>query len=169
MSGIFAYFKAAPATPSHGPLNEKKFRLLRGRTFLAMTAAYVMFYVCRLSFTVAKSALVDIGITPSELGMIGSALFFCYAIGKLVNGFLADHANVVRFMSLGLLLSAGMNVMMGMTTNALLLTLFWGHQRLGRSRWASARAPSHWRAGTAARSAAPSTASGPRRITSAKR
>ncbi|MBS0974394.1 MFS transporter [Serratia rubidaea] len=126
MSGIFAYFKAAPATPSHGPLNEKKFRLLRGRTFLAMTAAYVMFYVCRLSFTVAKSALVDIGITHSELGMIGSALFFCYAIGKLVNGFLADHANVVRFMSLGLLLSAGMNVMMGMTTNALLLTLFWG-------------------------------------------
>lgn len=126
MSGIFAYFKAAPATPSHGPLNEKKFRLLRGRTFLAMTAAYVMFYVCRLSFTVAKSALVDIGITPGELGMIGSALFFCYAIGKLVNGFLADHANVVRFMSLGLLLSAGMNVMMGMTTNALLLTLFWG-------------------------------------------
>ncbi|HEI8868786.1 MFS transporter [Serratia sp. AKBS12] len=126
MSGIFAFFKAAPATPSHGPLNEKKFLTLRWRTFLAMTVAYVMFYVCRLSFTVAKSALVDIGISPTELGMIGSALFFCYAIGKLVNGFLADHANVVRFMSLGLLLSAGMNFMMGTTSNALLLTLFWG-------------------------------------------
>ncbi len=44
--------------------------------------------------------------------MIGSTLFFSHAIGKLVNGFIADHANVVRYMSLGLLLSAGMNLMM---------------------------------------------------------
>lgn len=69
--------------------------------------------------------------------MIGSTLFFSYAIGKLVNGFIADHANVVRYMSLGLLLSAGMNLMMGMTTNALLLAIFWG-STAGRSRWASA-------------------------------
>lgn len=91
-----------------------------------MTLAYVTFYVCRLSFTVAKSALVELGITPTELGMIGSTLFFSYAIGKLVNGFIADHANVVRYMSLGLLLSAGMNLLMGMTTNAMLLAIFWG-------------------------------------------
>ncbi len=65
--------------------------------------------------------------------MIGSTLFFSYAIGKLVNGFIADHANVVRYMSLGLLLSAGMNLMMGMTTNALLLAIFWG-STAGRSR-----------------------------------
>lgn len=102
-----------------------------------MTLAYVTFYVCRLSFTVAKSALVELGITPTELGVIGSTLFFSYAIGKLVNGFIADHANVVRYMSLGLLLSAGMNLMMGMTTNALLLAIFWG-STAGRSRWASA-------------------------------
>ncbi|MEA9391887.1 MFS transporter [Acerihabitans sp. TG2] len=126
MSGIFALFKAAPAALVHSQFNERKFNLLRWRTFLSMTVAYVMFYVCRLSFTVAKSALVDLGISPTELGMIGSALFFTYAIGKLVNGFIADHANVVRFMSLGLLLSAGMNFMMGSTTNALLLALFWG-------------------------------------------
>ncbi len=100
--------------------------------------------------------------------MIGSTLFFSYAIGKLVNGFIADHANVVRYMSLGLLLSAGMNLMMGMTTNALLLAIFWG-STAGRSRWASAPARSRWRAGTALRSAAPSMASGRRRIISARR
>ncbi|VTN14927.1 G-3-P permease [Raoultella terrigena] len=108
------------------PFSEQRFRFVRWQTFLAMTVAYVTFYVCRLSFTVAKSALVELGITPTELGMIGSALFFSYAIGKLVNGFIADHANVVRYMSLGLLLSAGMNLLMGMTTNALLLAIFWG-------------------------------------------
>ncbi|MCU5772047.1 MFS transporter [Erwiniaceae bacterium BAC15a-03b] len=126
MSGIFGFFKAARPVPASGHFNEKKFTFLRWQTFLAMTLAYVTFYVCRLSFTVAKTALVEIGISPTELGMIGSALFFSYAIGKLVNGFIADHANVVRFMSLGLLISAGMNFMMGTTTNALLLTLFWG-------------------------------------------
>ena len=125
MSGIIAFFRASP--PKAGAaFDEHRFRRVRWQTFIAMTLAYVTFYVCRLSFTVAKSALVDLGITPTELGMIGSTLFFSYAIGKLVNGFIADHANVVRYMSLGLLLSAGMNLMMGMTTNALLLAIFWG-------------------------------------------
>lgn len=125
MSGIIAFFRASP--PKAGAaFDEQRFRRVRWQTFIAMTTAYVTFYVCRLSFTVAKSALVELGITPTELGMIGSTLFFSYAIGKLVNGFIADHANVVRYMSLGLLLSAGMNLMMGMTTNALLLAIFWG-------------------------------------------
>ncbi|MDP1249994.1 MFS transporter, partial [Klebsiella pneumoniae] len=78
------------------------------------------FYVCRLSFNVAKSEMLELGITPTELGMIVSTLFFSYDIGKLVNGFIAYHANVVRYISLGLLISAWMNLMMGMTTNALL-------------------------------------------------
>ncbi|WP_434643352.1 MFS transporter [Klebsiella sp. I138] len=125
MSGFFAFFRAAPPKAA-AQFSEPHFRWVRWQTFLAMTIAYVTFYVCRLSFTVAKSALVELGISPTELGMIGSALFFSYAIGKLVNGFIADHANVVRYMSLGLLLSAGMNLMMGMTTNALLLAVFWG-------------------------------------------
>lgn len=125
MSGIIAFFRASP--PKAGAaFDEHRFRRVRWQTFIAMTLAYVTFYVCRLSFTVAKSALVELGITPTELGMIGSTLFFSYAIGKLVNGFIADHANVVRYMSLGLLLSAGMNLMMWMTTNALLLAIFWG-------------------------------------------
>lgn len=125
MSGFFAFFRATPPK-AVAPFSEQRFHFVRWQTFLAMTVAYVTFYVCRLSFTVAKSALVELGITPTELGMIGSALFFSYAIGKLVNGFIADHANVVRYMSLGLLLSAGMNLLMGMTTNALLLAIFWG-------------------------------------------
>ena len=126
MSGrIIAFFRASPPKAG-GEFDEQRFRSVRWQTFITMTLAYVTFYVCRLSFTVAKSALVELGITPTELGMIGSTLFFSYAIGKLVNGFIADHANVVRYMSLGLLLSAGMTLMMGMTSNAMLLAIFWG-------------------------------------------
>ncbi len=92
---------------------------------LAMTVAYVTFYVCRLSFTVAKRAR-RAGYFSYRAGNDRLGAVFSYAIGKLVNGFVADHANVVRYMSLGLLLSAGMNLMMGMTSNALLLAVFWG-------------------------------------------
>ena len=68
MSGIIAFFRASP--PKAGAaFDEQRFRRVRWQTFIAMTLAYVTFYVCRLSFTVAKSALVDLGITPTELGI----------------------------------------------------------------------------------------------------
>ena len=45
-------------------------------------------------------------VSIEELGWIGSALFFAYAFGKLTNGFLADHANIKKLMSFGLMASA---------------------------------------------------------------
>ncbi len=68
--------------------------------------------------------------------MIGSTLFFSYAIGKLVNGFIADHANVVRYEP-RFIAQRRDEPDDGMTTNALLLAIFWG-STAGRSRWASA-------------------------------
>lgn len=126
MKGLFHFFKAAPARPADGPFDESAFRRLRWQTFLAMSVSYAMFYVCRLSFNVAKPALAESNLlSTTELGVIGSALFASYAIGKLVNGFLADHANVARYMGLGLLITALINLGMGMTTSALVLTLMW--------------------------------------------
>ena len=53
MSGIIAFFRASP--PKAGAaFDEQRFRRVRWQTFIAMTLAYVTFYVCRLSFTVAK-------------------------------------------------------------------------------------------------------------------
>ena len=44
----------------------------------------------------------------------GSALLFSYAIGKFINGFLADHSNIKRFMATGLALSAFANISVGL-------------------------------------------------------
>ena len=49
----------------------------------------------------------------TQLGIIGSVLLFAYAIGKLVNGFIADHCNIKRFMAAGLLVSTLANLTMG--------------------------------------------------------
>jgi hypothetical protein len=70
----------------------------RLRVMLAITFGYAIAYTCRLALNVVKKPLIDAGVfSPSELGLIGSALFYTYALGKLVNGFLADHANLKVF------------------------------------------------------------------------
>ena len=56
-----------------------------------------------------------------ELGIIGSVLFFTYAVGKFCNGFLADRSNICRFMSTGLLVSAIVNICLGFTGSFVLL------------------------------------------------
>ena len=64
--------------------------------------------------------------TPSDLGMIGSALFYTYAIGKLTNGFLADHANMKRFLAFAFLATALCNLAMGFTTALWAAVMLWG-------------------------------------------
>lgn len=92
----------------------KAFRRMQWSSFIAVTLGYSMYYVCRTSLNVVKKPILDSGsFSASELGVISSALLFTYAIGKLVNGFLADHSNVKRFMATGLLLSTVANIVVG--------------------------------------------------------
>ncbi len=93
----------------------------------AVTIGYGLSYTCRLAFNVVKKPLIDGGVfTPADLGTIGSALFYSYAIGKLVNGFVADHADPRKFMAIGLILSALCNVAMGFSSSLAAATLIWG-------------------------------------------
>ncbi len=62
------------------------FRKHRIRVMLAITLGYGLLYTCRLGLNIVKKPLIDNGIfTVEELGMIGSALLYGYAAGKLVN------------------------------------------------------------------------------------
>lgn len=61
-----------------------------------------------------KKPIIDSGaLDATQLGVIGSALLFAYAIGKFVNGFIADHCNIKRFMAVGLIISTMVNAFMG--------------------------------------------------------
>lgn len=87
---------------------------LRRRTFWGATIAYSLYYVCRMSLSVVKQPLIDEGVlTAGELGLIGSALLLVYAVGKFMNGFIADYCNVRRFMATGLLISTLVNLLLG--------------------------------------------------------
>lgn len=105
---------------------DQMFRYHRRRILIAITLGYGIAYTCRLALSVVKKPLLDEGIfTPIELGMIGAALFYAYAFGKLVNGFLADHANMKVFFAFGLLLSALANIGMGFSTALWICVVLW--------------------------------------------
>ena len=120
--GFISAFKkfygiSAPA-PLRADLNEqgqKRYhRSLALQSFVAGTLGYSLYYVCRTSLNVMKKPILDSGmLDATQLGIIGSALLFAYAIGKLVNGFIADHCNIKRFMATGLLVSTLANLTMG--------------------------------------------------------
>jgi OPA family sugar phosphate sensor protein UhpC-like MFS transporter len=122
----FATGAEAPRIEGQGEI-DRLFRRNRIRVMLAITIGYGLIYMCRLAIGVVKKPLIDQGIfTPTELGTIGSALFYTYALGKLTNGFLADHANARRFLAAAFLLTAICNIFMGFTTTVLAATIIWG-------------------------------------------
>jgi len=126
---MLKYFKKSSPAPLILEESEQKafYRKLKWEVFFSATLGYGLYYVCRLSLNVVKKPIVDAGIlTESELGIIGSALFFSYAIGKLTNGFLADHSNIRRFMAVGLLISALANLIMGFTSSFFFFAICWG-------------------------------------------
>ena len=68
-----------------------------------------------MTLSVVKQPLIDGDIlTAGQLGLIGSALLFVYALGKFTNGFIADYCNIRRFMAVGLFVSAAVNLVMGL-------------------------------------------------------
>ena len=114
--GLYSFYRISkPSKEKIAPEDiDSTYRLLRNRTFWGATVAYSLYYVCRMSINVVKQPLIDEGVlTAGQLGLIGSSLLFVYAVGKFMNGFIADYCNVRRFMATGLFISALVNLLMG--------------------------------------------------------
>ncbi len=128
---MLSYFRKTPTAPvvrnTGDPGVAAEMRKRQWAVFFAITFGYGFYYVCRLSFSVAKKTMADAGVfDAAEMGIIGSALFFAYAFGKLANGVLADRVNVRRFMATGLFLSALINLALGFTTAFWVFLILWG-------------------------------------------
>jgi OPA family sugar phosphate sensor protein UhpC-like MFS transporter len=116
IANFYSISKPAPLSDDVGTAKgDKRYRRLAFESFVAATVGYSLYYVCRTSLNVMKKPIIDSGfLDAAELGVIGSALLFAYAIGKAVNGFVCDYCNIKRFMATGLTLSLAVNFIMGM-------------------------------------------------------
>lgn len=114
--GLYTYYRISKPSAEKVPQDKvaEEYKTLRNKTFWGVTVAYSLYYVCRMSLSVVKQPLIDEGVlSAGQLGLIGSALLFVYAVGKFMNGFIADYCNIRRFMATGLFVSALVNLIMG--------------------------------------------------------
>lgn len=114
--GLFSFYRISrPSREKVAPESvQDEYRTLRNRTFWGAASAYGLYYVCRMSLSVVKQPLIDGGVlSASELGIVGSAMFFVYAVGKFVNGFIGDYCNIRRFMATGIFVSSILNLVLG--------------------------------------------------------
>ena len=122
---IFAPGAARPRLQDPAEI-DRTYRRARLSVLLSITIGYGIAYTCRLGLSVVKKPLIDGGIfTAEQLGIIGSAIFYGYALGKCINGFLADHANIRVFWPAGVLISALLNIAMGWSIVLWISVVLW--------------------------------------------
>lgn len=116
---------------------KKKFP--KGWVFLLCYVAYVSIYAARLNLAQASPALIEANVLTSEqYGFLGSAFFWVYACGRLLNGVIGDRAAPWVMISLGLVLTGTANLLIGVLPPYVLILLLWCVNAYGQSMlWSS--------------------------------
>jgi MFS transporter, OPA family, sugar phosphate sensor protein UhpC len=106
---------------------DRRYKRSRIQVMLCIAIGYGLMYTCKLAPGVVKARLMDLHLfNATQIGNIEANLLLGYAFGRLVNGFLADYANLKRFFALGVLLTAGTNLLMGTWHSYWLWSVLWG-------------------------------------------
>ncbi len=114
---------------------------------LATMFCYLFFYTGRQTFGFAIPGIEqELGISKSTLGWSSAVLLWTYAIGQSINGSLGDRFGGRRLMSLGAVLSCGLNWMVSFGTGFASLTIPWAFNGYAQSMgWApGSRVLSSW-------------------------
>ncbi len=99
----------------------------RWRLFALCWVTYAAFYLGRVNLAVAMPAIqAQFGWSKATVGLIGSALYWSYAIGQLVNGSLGDRISARAFVGLGMFLSAFLNLLFGSLGALGAMAFIWG-------------------------------------------
>ena len=108
------------------PENEKKFKSAQWRFIICSMIAYAFFYVTRKNIAIAQPIMLEQGVISTyAIGTILTVNGVLYGTSRFVNGFWADRLNGRIFMTIGLALSALMNVIFGCSSLTLAFAVFW--------------------------------------------
>jgi phosphoglycerate transporter family protein len=121
----------APAPPAEVILQDpaavkSQYRYWQRRILVATIIGYALFYFVRKNLSVAMPEMAkDLGISKTDLGLFLTLHGLLYGVSKFANGFLGDRSNARRFMAVGLILSAIVNVFFGFSSAVLTLGVLW--------------------------------------------
>jgi MFS transporter, OPA family, glycerol-3-phosphate transporter len=91
---------------------------------LATCIGYIGYYIIRLVFTTEQNDIMkEYHFTTANIGLILSCFGIGYGIAKLFMGVFADKCDSNRYLMIGLLLSAILNIFLGSTQNLYLMML----------------------------------------------
>lgn len=96
------------------------------RLFLLCAVTYIIALFGRMSYAAVTLALTQQeGFTKSQAGLVGTALFAVYGICQFFSGFLGDRIAPKRMVFTGVLGSAVLNLLMGLTADYRLMLVLW--------------------------------------------
>lgn len=104
-----------------------KFRKYAWSALLAFSILYCFLYCGRQNLSFAIPVMMkEEGWTALQLGILSSVQFWTYALGHLVNGRLGEIVGLNRLIIVGMILSAGLNVLIGFQSSLLVIAILWG-------------------------------------------
>ena len=94
---------------------------------LSFGLTYLFFYNGRQNINLVMTQMAEeLGSTTAAMGVVSSALFWCYAFGQLVNGRLGALIGYKRFMMMGVIASAILNVVISFQHSVPVIAVLWG-------------------------------------------
>lgn len=89
---------------------------------------YASFYLIRVNMSVAIPGIIkEFGISKTAMGGVLTALFAAYAFGQFVNGQIGDKFGARKVVTVGLIISALLNIIFGFTQGFLIsMIVIWG-------------------------------------------
>ena len=104
-----------------------KFKKYAWLMLLSFGLTYMFFYNGRQNINLVMTQMAEgLGSTTAAMGVVSSALFWCYAFGQLVNGRLGAFFGYKRFMMFGVAASAVLNVIISFQTSIPVIAVLWG-------------------------------------------
>lgn len=108
-------------------LQQSGYNAAKWRMLLATMFCYLFYYTGRQTFGFAIPGIQsEFGFSKATLGWISASMLWVYAIGQFFNGNLADKFGGRRMMSLGAILSCGMNWLVSFGAGFWSLLFSWG-------------------------------------------
>ena len=104
-----------------------RFKEYAWKMLLSFSITYMFLYNGRQNINLVLTQMAEaFGSTTAAMGAVSSALFWCYAMGQLINGRLGAFFGYKRFMMFGVAASAVLNVVISFQHSIPVIAVLWG-------------------------------------------
>ena len=128
ISGLLGIFR--PAKPSDTRVTDPdeiagQYRYWQLRVLISTIVGYAVFYFVRKNISIAMPFMEADGINKSQLGLFLTLHGLLYGVSKFANGYLSDRSSSRAFLTVGLAMSAVMNIIFGFSAGIVSLGIIW--------------------------------------------